>query len=798
MARRFFPRPGPLAAAALAAIVAACASDSTAPPTSDDPPIVGALAWSDPATWPSGQVPGPGDSVLIPAGLAVHLDTSPPPLSSLRIAGTLVFDEKDLSLTVGWIIVNGQLRIGTEAHPYRHRALITLTGSPGDANIDGVGNKVLGVTGILDLHGEPRAGWTRLSVPADQGATQLLLQAATGWRTGDRIVLASAGFDQNQTEEAIVASAAGRTVSLDQPLRFAHDGDAATVAGVAVDERTEVALLSRNITIQGDTGTSPGYGGHLIVLAGARARVEGVELFEMGQRGRLARYPMHWHVAGDVTGQYFRRNSVWRTFNRCVTVHGSDNAVVTDNVCYDHTGHGYFLEDGAETGNTISRNLGVYSRVPQGADLFLPSDSRPSTFWITNPDNTISDNVAAGSRGFGYWCAFPAAPTGLSTGQPDLPRTTPLRQFSGNSAHSNSSGGLNVDDGPRADGTTETTNYAPRVDPAASSDPVVAQFSGFRAWKHHGRAVWLRGRNLELVGAVLSDNGIGATFAANESFVRQSSFIGRSGLAATLPSNTVLRGFEFYDGRVGADGVRFIDYDAQTTVPSSGLGYNRTNGFPIDPENFAGDVSFTNANPVYLENPLADRDGDKAAVFLDRDGKVTGMRGAWVAANVPLLLTPACSPRPEWNAFVCIQRFVRLSLGSGTGEAVSPLTVQRDDGTALALAGVPNNPQSASLSAIPGRGYTVQWGGATPANPRFYLSGASAGDVIRLTLPYPAATMTVIRDYNSGHPIAAAASLAEFDASTGDRWFYDTGTGLLHLKLVVQPNRDWATVFVQP
>jgi uncharacterized Zn-binding protein involved in type VI secretion len=797
MARRFIRRSGPLAAAA-AVVLAACASDTTAPPTTVDPPIVGALPWSDPATWPSGTVPVAGDSVLIPEGLAVHLDTTPPPLSSLRIAGTLVFDEKDLALTVGWIIVNGQLRIGTEAHPYYHRALITLTGSPGDGDEDGMGNKVLGVTGILDLHGEPRSGWTRLSAPAAQGATQLVLQAAPGWRAGDRIVLASAGFDQTQTEEAIVASAGGRTVSLAQPLRYPHDGDAATISGVVVDERTEVALLSRNITIQGDTGTSPGYGGHLIVLAGARARVEGVELFQMGQRGRLARYPMHWHVAGDVAGQYFRRNSVWRTFNRCVTVHGSDNAVVSDNVCYDHTGHGYFLEDGAESGNTIARNLGLYSRVPQGADLFLPSDARPATFWITNPDNTITDNVAAGSRGFGFWCAFPAAPTGLSTGQPDLPRTTPLRQFSGNSAHSDGNAGLNVDDGPRPDGTTETTNYAPRVDPAAASDPVVARFTGFRAWKHRGRAVWLRGRYLELVGAVLSDNGIGATFAANESFVRQSSFVGRSGLVTALPSNTILRGFEFYDGRVGADGVRFINYDAQTTVPASALGYNRSNGFPIDPANFAGDVSFTNANPVYLENPVSDRDGDKAAVFLDRDGKVTGLAGTWVAANVPLLLTAACSPRAEWNAFICHQRFVRLGLGSGTGETIAPLTMQRDDGATLGLAGVPNNPAAAYLSAIPGRGYTVQWGGAQPANPRLYLAGASAGDWVRVSLPYPAATMTVIRDYNSGRPLPAAASLADLDASTGDRWFYDAATGLLHLKLVVQPDRDWATLFVTP
>ena len=36
--------------------------------------------------------------------------------------------------------------------------------------------------------------------------------------------------------------------------------------------------------------------------------------------------------------------------------------------------------------------------------------------------------------------------------------------------------------------------------------------------------------------------------------------------------------------------------------------------------NFAGVVEFINATPFYLETPHADKDGDKAAVFLDRDG----------------------------------------------------------------------------------------------------------------------------------------------------------------------------------
>ncbi|MDZ4863397.1 MAG: G8 domain-containing protein [Gemmatimonadota bacterium] len=783
----------------LALVLAACNAADKSPTGPGGPPAGSLQNWSDPATWPSGQVPVTGDSVVIPAGLRVRLDTSPPALHSLTIAGDLVFGSQDISLTTGWILLDGLLQVGSEQSRYTHRALITLTGTTGNPSVSGMGNKVLGVNGTIELHGESRAGWTQLSQTAAAGATTIDLAQNLGWRIGDRIALASSDYNQDKVEEAVVAAVSGVHLTLAAPLRYSHYGQVLTINGTALDERAEVGLLSRNITIQGDTGTTPGYGGHIMVMAGATAHIEGVELFQMGQRGLLARYPMHWHVAGDVTGQYFRNNSVWRTFNRCVTIHGSDNATVKDNVCYDHTGHGYFLEDGAESGNLIEHNLGFFCRVPQGADRLLASDSRPATFWLTNPDNTVRGNHAAGSRGFGFWYAFPAAPTGLSVGQPDLPRTTPLREFSGNVAHSNHSGGLNVDDGPKMDGTTEVTSYAPRIDPASSSAAVEANFTGFLGYKHYGRAVWFRGDSLTLSNSILADNAIGATFAASNTRVINTLFIGQSGAIAALPSSTVLRGYEFYDGRVWADQVTFVNYTAATTVPASALGYNRTNAFPIDPLNFGGRMTFVNANEAYLENPLADKDGDKAAAFLDQNGDITGTAGRWVVANSPILVTGACTFRSSWNAHVCSNRFANLSFNSSTGEAVTPATIQRDDAVALQITGTGGGTTHGAMTAIPGRAYSVQWTAAAPASPNFYLNSAAAGDVVSLAIPYASAPSRIIRDYYSGNPMSATASKAVLDASTaGDLYYYDTGTTTLYLKFVVMAGRDWATLFVRP
>ncbi len=785
----------------LFAALTACSTEDSIGPADPGPetPLPPALSWSDASAWPAGHVPVAGDSVVIPADRTFLLDVSPPPLASLTIAGALVFDEADVDLTAGWIAVQGTLRVGTSAAPFAHRATITLTGSPDAPPVMGMGNRVLGVVGgTLDLHGEPRAGWTRLAATAPAGATQLVLASAPEWRAGDKLVVASTDFDPNRAEVVTVASRGGAVVTLAQPLAWAHYGELQTIASRTVDERAEVGLLTRNIVIQGDSATSAGgFGGHLIGMGGT-LRVEGVELHFMGQKGLVARYPMHWHVMGPVDGQYFAGSSVWKSFNRCVTVHGTDNARVEGNVCHDHLGHGYFLEDGGETGNLIAGNLGLGTHATATGQGVLPTDTRAATFWITNPDNTVRDNAAAGSEAFGFWYALPAAPTGLSTGSPLRPRTTPLREFSGNVAHSNRRAGLNLDDGPLPDGNTEVTTYDPRTDPADAATGVVADFTGLTAYKHGGRAVWLRGRNLRLTDAVLSDNATGATFASSESFVQDALFVGESANnGGGLSPGTPRRGYEFYDGRVGADRVTFANFTAMGTIPSSALGFHRTNGFPVSTENFAGSVSFQNALPFYLETPLADKDGDKAAVFLDRDGAVTGSAGAYVVPNTPFMTTESCVPRVDWNAQVCSQRYVSLNIRSDA-EVVAPLTLTRDDSAAIALVGVPDRPQAANASLLPGRGYTVQYAGTIPLHPRLLIRGTVEGEWIRLTLPYPQAALRVVRDYAGSQPLVPAASLAELDASAGDRYWYDSETGLLHLKLVTRTGRTSTTLQVDP
>ena len=118
-------------------------------------------------------------------------------------------------------------------------------------------------------------------------------------------------------------------------------------------------------------------------------------------------------------GQYIRNAAIHDTYNRCVTVHGTNNLRVENNVTYNTVGHCFFLEDGIEHGNQFVHNLAIQTKchttkpcVPTNLaangdndypyekrlevrkisfaakDMLLPSDNTVAAYWITNPDNT--------------------------------------------------------------------------------------------------------------------------------------------------------------------------------------------------------------------------------------------------------------------------------------------------------------------------------------------------------------------------------------------------------------------------
>ena len=415
--------------------------------------------WSATRTWEGGELPVAGDTVVIPKGRTIVLDVSPPLLQLLIVEGALIFDHQDLHLQSRYIVVkDGLLQVGTEAAPFQHSARITLHGKRNALELPTYGAKNIMVhNGVLDLHGKDYGPtWTMLDGHATNGTTSITVEDATQWEVGQSIVIAPTGFEFDEYDEAVITAVSngGRTFELDRPLRHSHWGTIQTIEGEAsnggqqytIDTRAEVGLLSRNVVVEGDEESHIGQYGVHIMLSGhgggsTIGRFSNMELRQAGQAFVLGRYPIHYHMLGDVSDSYVRGCSIHHTFNRGVALHGVHYLSVEDNVAFHTMGHTYFVEDAIETHNQLVHNLAVYT---QPSFSMLNTDTSPASFWITNPLNMLRNNAAAGSFNYGFWFRAPAHPEGPSSTTTVCPRGMQLGQFDDNRSHSNGRYGLRV------------------------------------------------------------------------------------------------------------------------------------------------------------------------------------------------------------------------------------------------------------------------------------------------------------------------------------------------------------------
>lgn len=827
-------------------ILNGCKSDSSSPspsPVAASIPVepVRALQWSNPNTW-AGKIPAAGDDVTIPAGQTVILNTSPPALSSLNIMGTLIFsDDQDINLTAKAIMVHGKLQIGTETAPYMRRAVITLTGNDTSQDVMGMGTKVLGAMmgGTIDIHGKPvNNSWTRLAQTAIVGATTLVLQDAPTWQQGDQLVVASTDYDPTQAEVVTIASVSGTIVTLTRPLKHMHYGEVQMFGDTPLREQAEVGLLNHNILIQGDIESDTnGFGGHVMIMGNGITRIENVEFYRMGQKSRTGRYPVHFHRAGDASGSYVKSSSIHNTYNRCLTIHDTNNVLVEGNVAYNAIGHCYFLEDGAETGNVFERNLGLLTKRPKKGEELLASDIEsqgPATFWITNPDNTLRNNAAAGSEGSGYWYALPEQPTGQTDNVADKniwPRRTPLKEFTGNVAHSNGNTGLFVDRGPSANLVSETTVYKPIANPAdLKSASVPANFE-LLAYKNREMATWLRGSGLRLTNTIVADNARGVIFANDNNTFSNSIVIGESQNIGTPKANektgldgrtlprpwqpaSPIFGTEYYDGPTLVENVMFYNFVANLQRPASAVTVLNYTDFAMSPQNTSAQLRFVNSRPLFLETrmsptTIADtdigEDGYRSAVILDKDGTLSGTAGSYVTVNNSFLTTPACRFQSVSNTYTCPESYGRLVLQNHepNPSIMAPVVITRSDNrTRHTLLGTPasgNNTQFVT-QVLANRTYRITTANKVPTRLKLLYTQSSRpeqGDNITVAIDFPYASATVTRDYSSAKALPPATDLAML---TANNYYLDTLNRTLYIKPTLAATRgsDIYTIIANP
>lgn len=332
---------------------------------------------------------------------------------------------------------------------------------------------------------ESGKSWRRLDGSVAAGAPSITVDGTVDWGENDEIVITTTDYLPGHSEQRTITKVnADGSFQLDQPLEHAHNGERYSLSlperlGIektSAETRAAVALLSRSIRIvsAGDTfgseftETAGNYiGGHTLVRAGVKKyQLQGVELKQLGQGGRLGHYPVHFHMARQVPADTFVKDcSVNESMTRFYVVHATQDVTLERNVGWKSIGHGYYIEDGTEIRNRYHSNIGIFARAAVNNDQnprqvpgiltsqgdfdvervpFNSDVDHPTLFWIMNGYNDFIGNMAAGATACGtcFWLV-PGATSGPSQQQKwesyaamqsTLSRasSTPLKRFEGN------------------------------------------------------------------------------------------------------------------------------------------------------------------------------------------------------------------------------------------------------------------------------------------------------------------------------------------------------------------------------
>ncbi len=608
-------------------------------------------------------------------------------LRHLNIEGTLKCDDSrnTYDLITAGISVKGDFQCGSASSPYLGKLNIKLkfgyniSGSHGS-----MGPRTFAVFngGRLDLFGNKKSvTWTRLRSDAKAGQNYIEVHKNSSWKVGDKLVVSSTGFDMNEAEEVTIKSISGTKINLTSSLKNMHYGRtkkySSTKGTWNLNHSAFVANLTRSIVIQSHESNHQGslLGGHVMIMPGGKAFIDSVQFDRLGRQGEMARYPFHWHRLGSGSGQYIKNSSITNSYQRCVTVHATHSVTVENNVCYNHFGHGYFLEDGNETNNVIKNNIGLISKKVPKERALLQSDitgvldrfPAPSTFWISNPINTVEGNVAAGSQGTGFWMAFINKNICTSDSRCSNPLRSNTTAFNNNIATS-SLVGITWDGAPtNASANNPNNPEDKKINSAHYSPPNKPVFKNLVAYKNRRSGIYFRGNAAEFRNAILADNKWSLFLAYSQEFFN-SAIIGKSPfytekdlqiLASQVGGSSRVGGMVVYDGPFGLKDSSFFDFPSQkierknkdiTPYPFMMIGganrfENKVQGLTFSPEPYKR-INFVHASQNWVDSSFS-------ASIRDIDGSLTGKRNSLVVPDHQFNHANGCSHNDSSQIYVC-------------------------------------------------------------------------------------------------------------------------------------------------
>ncbi len=661
-------------------------------------------------------------------------------IGHLTINGSLIcapnFASRDLKLKVKSISINGSLICGTRLNPYLGNFHISLK----DSELDPQSNPLYrGILvhhgGRLLLHGNKNKGnWTRLDSHLNPGEKLIKVsQNQVTFDSGDKIAVGSTSFNYEESEIFEIESLEESSIKLSKEAQYFHWGEiqnfnSPSKGNIIFDERAEVINLSRNIKITTDrtigdislANEFPSIGGHVMIHHHGFAQISGVEFEGLGQEGILGRYPIHWHLAGNSGGQYIKHSSIHHSNQRCIVIHQTNQLQVRSNSCYANKGHGIFLEDGNEIENKITHNIVMKTLAPAPEKSLLVSENinksenqgrYPSvaSFWISNPDNFIQNNISSGSVGTGFWMSFKKDMKDSDGQIIAEPLITNTDSFDNNIAHS-SLVGITWDGRPGWENANNPLNPSDKLLLQAHYAPEkTPTFNNLTAYKNILTGIYFRGTTAKFSNAVFADNGWNFWVAYNQ-ILEDSIVIGRTNnhqesdqkFFYNHPLNRYERfrktGVVLYDGPFEVHKTDFLNFSTEKEnfeldngqiVNSTVVPFTATGG-SNKYVNITSQLSF-NPQPKYKMHIESIDEKIKTASFLnhstirDLDGSLNGTSSPSLIVAKNSLLIPfistCTSKKGLYNFRSCPASFQEGSfVFRDNNPWVTPFLVLRNDG----------------------------------------------------------------------------------------------------------------------
>ncbi|XP_044531280.1 fibrocystin [Gracilinanus agilis] len=615
--------------------------------------------WSRAHSWiPQGR-PQDGDNVTVESGQTLLLDITTSVLGMLHIkGGKLIFTGPGpIELHAHCILVShgGELQIGSKDEPYHGKALIHLHGSSSTTFFP-YGAKFLAVrNGTLSLHGlRPEVSITHLRTAAQANDTMLALKDPVDWHPGEEVIISGVTLEGSQGREeiAIIDSMHGTNLHLRSPLRYSHGILEHNIDGHHLALRVTVALLSRNIAIQGHLTSermahlrlctkakipeddfqqclylrseknlgSMDLGAVVIVqsLPGepSQVQLQGVQFQFMGQA--FQKHLCALNVIGPIRDSYIRSCSVWDSFSRGLSLSRTSNLIVENNVFYNILGHGLLVGTHMEMrhfpwkavprrktvwsrqGNIVRNNVVIGVLGTEGlSNIEVLS---PAGIYIQDPISVVERNMVC-AAGYGYFFHLGTNETSKA----------PLLSFAQNVAHSCTRYGLLV---------------YPRFEPPQVNDKGPTLFQNFTAWGSQGGVQIFRSSNLQLKNFQIyscKDFGIDILESdANSSIVESlllSHFASKDGSTCMSAGIKTPKRQELLVSK-----TTFVNFDQNNCISlrTCSSCYQGQGGFTVKTEQ----LKFLNSpNRVAFPFP-------NAAILEDLDGSVSGNKGSYLLASV--------------------------------------------------------------------------------------------------------------------------------------------------------------------